>query len=195
MLVGSKDRLAIESVITAVLPSLSERALGYFVIYVGGRLFGVKRPDASLLACSFEEVIGRLRRRGSHQVPLLSGLSAPVIVEAFLNAVYRDRPLASYLGLTKSEFISVIDAARIQWAPDGDAAFDDGSYVLQLDVEDEVRVIAFQNMEIPADTACSIAEQRIDGDVFYGVLREWSAHFISDWSDQVRDGTSQAGTV
>ena len=33
------------------------------------------------------------------------------------------------------------------WAPDGDEPFDDASYVLQFDVKDRVRLIAFKSSE------------------------------------------------
>ena len=45
----------------------------------------------------------------------------------------------------------------MQWAlvsaPDGDEAFDDGSYVLQFDVGDRVRLIAFKRPDQLVDLA------------------------------------------
>ena len=139
-----------------------------------------------MLGCSFEEVEDRLGRRGAHKIQSLSDICADLIVEAFLDTIYREAGRDSYFGNTKSEFENAIYDAHIQWAPDGDAAFDDGGYVLQFDVEDKVRLIAFRNMECPVDTANSIVEKWIDGDEFYGILSEWRDLFIADWSEKVR---------
>lgn len=185
MIVGCRDSFGIECEISEAFPIVSQRALGYFVIYLGGKPYGVREPDATMLGCSFEEVQVRLGRRGTHRIQFLSDLSAAVVVEGFLDAIYRETPRDSYFGQSKSEFNHAIHAASIQWAPDGDAAFDDGSYILQFDVDDKVRLIAFQNMECPIDTADSVAERWIEGDIFYGILSEWRDLFIADWSDRV----------
>jgi hypothetical protein len=41
----------------------------------------------------------------------------------------------------------MIYSRHILWAPDGDAAFDDGSYILQFDVDERVRLIAFKGRQ------------------------------------------------
>ena len=186
MIVGSRDSFGIEYEIAEAFPDGSQRALGYFVIYLVGKAYGVREPEASMLGCSFEEVENRIGRRGAHRIQRLSDISADLIVEAFLDAIYRETDRDSYFGHTKSEFENALCDAHIQWAPDGDEAFDDGSYVLQFDIEDKVRLIAFQNMESPDDMANSIAEKWIEGDQFYGILSEWRELFIADWSDKVR---------
>jgi hypothetical protein len=56
MIVGDPSVFAIESEITRAYERLSFRALGYFVIYVCGRSYGVRAPDATMLACSFDAV-------------------------------------------------------------------------------------------------------------------------------------------
>ncbi|WEJ98611.1 MAG: Imm42 family immunity protein [Candidatus Sphingomonas phytovorans] len=195
MIVGDQSSFAIESSITEAFPSLSQRALGYFVVHVRGKIFGVREPDASMLGCSFSEVKDRLGRRGTHGISYLSDVSAPVIVEAFLDAIYRDVARSDYFSYPKSEFSSELYGSKIPWAPDGDEAFDDGSHILQFDVGEKVRLIAFQNMDCSVDTAKSIEEEWIDGDIFYGVLAQWSALFLADWSGQVCDANPEAGII
>jgi hypothetical protein len=39
----------------------------------------------------------------------------------------------------------MIYLTRVAWAPDGDATFDDGTCILQLDIGDLVRLIAFKS--------------------------------------------------
>jgi len=195
VIVGVQHSFAIESAITAAFRSYSQRALGYFVVYIQGRSYGVREPDASMLGCSFEEVKERLRTRGTHRTPQLTHQSAAAIVEAFLDALYRETTRDSYFGMTTSEFISVIHAGKIQWAPDGDEAFDDGSYILQFDEGDKVRLIAFRNSEWPEEVANSVVEQWIDVDIFYSVLSEWVEQFNAEWLIQIREVKPKAGTI
>lgn len=86
MIVGDHRIFAIESGITEVVESVSQLALGYFVIHVGGRTFGVRQPDASMLGCSFNEVEHRLRRRGMHVPPILLHVPATEVATAYLDA-------------------------------------------------------------------------------------------------------------
>jgi hypothetical protein len=39
----------------------------------------------------------------------------------------------------------MIHFQRICWAPDGDEAFDDGSYILHFDIGNRVRLVAFKS--------------------------------------------------
>jgi hypothetical protein len=193
VLVGDPNSLAIESSITLALPGLGQRALGFFLIHIRGTCYGVREPDATLLACSFEEVRDRLARRGTHQIPHLSCTSASEVVEAFLDACYRETPRIDYFGMSQPEFSDLVYAKKIPWAPDGDAAFDDSSYVLQFDVEDRVRLIAFRNMGYSEETASSVQETWIASDLFYDVLRDWSELFVEEWSNELRKQSTGLG--
>jgi hypothetical protein len=66
MVIGNPSVFAIESGITQAYESLSLRALGFFVIHVGGRRFGVYESDATMLANSYDTVQTRVARRGGH---------------------------------------------------------------------------------------------------------------------------------
>jgi len=145
MLVGNPSIFAIESSITQAYANLGHLALGYFLIHVAGKVYGVREPDASLLACSFDEVQRRLKRRGHHCFPDISRFSADMIAEAVHNAIYSEEPDDYVLDMPAEEFTQTLYAKKIIWAPDGDEAFDDGGHVLQIDEEDRVRLIAFIN--------------------------------------------------
>lgn len=190
MVVGDRMSLAIESTITQAFPNLSQRALGYFVIHIGGKAYGVREPDASMLGCSFEAVNDRLRRRGTHQVPFLSTIGAPLIAEAFLDVMYRQTARVDYFGLPVAKFTDILHGNAIEWAPDGDEAFDDGSHVLQFDVGNKVRLIAFVNTESPEDVGGTVVEEWLDGEVFYGVLCRWSEQFAAEWERKVRENSA-----
>jgi hypothetical protein len=38
-------------------PDIRERGIGYFLINIKGRTYGVKREDATALACSYDSVL------------------------------------------------------------------------------------------------------------------------------------------
>ena len=69
MIIGSPVTFAIESEISRAYAMVGARALGFFVLLIAGERYGVRAPDASLLACSLDEVELRLSRRGSHIAP------------------------------------------------------------------------------------------------------------------------------
>lgn len=69
-----------------------------------------------------------------------------------------------------------MDKSEVVWAPDGDEAFDDGSFVLQFDEKDKVRVLAFRRGKGDSDIS-DLAEVRLDPDEFYGVLGSWRSQF------------------
>jgi hypothetical protein len=64
--------------------------------------------------------------------------------------------------------------------PDGDEAFDDGSYVLQFDVGDRVRPIAFKRPESLVNPT-SVREVWLSSDTFDSALREWRDFFLAEW--------------
>ena len=72
MITGNINTFAIESIITQAYERLSFRALGCFVIHIEGLRYGVYETDASMLACSYDEVKRRLADRGSHIATLFT---------------------------------------------------------------------------------------------------------------------------
>ncbi|MCW3849387.1 immunity 42 family protein [Sphingomonas sp. LB-2] len=190
MIVGDPESFAIESAITMAIADTSQRALGFFIVHIRGSVFGVRTPDASMLACSFDEVKRRLDGRGTHRMPNLSGIDAPLVAEAVLDAIYGNSGRSSYFGMTSSEFTDAIYGNRLIWAPDGDEAFDDGSHILQFDVEDRVRLLAFRNLDCRTDAINSLREAWIEGDAFYRVLADWSALFAEEWTGTLREANT-----
>src|SRR5262249_5900052 len=141
-LVGDTSVFAIESEITVAYHRASFRALGFFTIYVRGKMFGFRKPDATMLACSFDAVETRLSNAGSHTFPF-GDADAASIVSAYEHALFIDDGTKSCFGMSSQAFIELLHEKNIVWAPDGDEAFDDGSHILQFDIGDRVRLIAF----------------------------------------------------
>jgi hypothetical protein len=183
MIVGNPSRFAIESEFSVAYSRPSHRALGFFVIYLEGTAYGVRSDTATLLACSFDEVEKRLRQRGTHIAPFAAEPDAGAIADAVAQSIYEtDDDTQQFWGLARSEFVRLLRASEIVWAPDGDAAFDDGSCVIQFDDGDNVRVIGFKYDDQYRHIPSTLKDVWLDADQFYDVMGRWLAEFALQWS-------------
>lgn len=150
------------------------------MIHVAGQSYGIKAPGQSILACSFDQVGNRITGRGSHQAAFADA-AAIDIANAYTSAIYLDTSgNETYFGMSEAQFTRTLDSNSLVWAPDGDEAFDDGSYVLQFDVGNQVRLIAFKRPDWLVDPA-SVREVWLSSDTFYNTLREWRDAFMAEW--------------
>lgn len=183
MIIGDCSIFAIESGITHAYERLSLRALGFFVIHIGGHRYGVYSPDATMLACSFDEVRDRLARRGRHTAPFSTDPDAGKIADSFCQAIYApDKENEQFFGFPQPEFVRLVSWNHLQWTPDGDAAFDDSSYILHFDAKDKVRLIAFRSLEKGyVHDPSSLKDIWLTADEFYHVLQSWRDAFEAEW--------------
>ena len=183
MIVGDPTRFAIESEITIAYDRLDLRGLGYFVIHLAGYSYGISDRDATLLACSFDEVERRITRRGLHLARFPDTLPALTVAAAVADAVYSDSEVESVLGEPREAFTRSIHHSHLLWAPDGDEAFDDGSIVLQIDYGQSVRLIGFRmgNMYRPEEG--TLRSVNLPADTFYQVLSDWRSDFLRSWTN------------
>jgi hypothetical protein len=79
-------------------------------------------------------------------------------------------------------FAKTIEASHCQWAPDGDEAFDDGSFVLHFDLNTTVRLIAFSSDYEGGKRLSNLVDMQVDLEEFYGTLSRWRASFEEEWS-------------
>ncbi|HEY2413013.1 MAG TPA: Imm42 family immunity protein [Pirellulaceae bacterium] len=179
MIVGNPTSFAIESSIFRAYDRPSFLALGFFVIHLCGVRYGVYEKDATLLACSFDEVKRRIGARGAHAAKYAAELSAGTIADAFRIAVFG---APQSIAIPEHVVESFNTSNEFVWAPDGDAAFDDGSYVLQYDVGDQVRLIAFRCKEDGLHDPATLSELWSESDAFYNILKSWLHEFHSEWS-------------
>jgi len=188
MIVGNTSTFAIESQMAQAFERLSFRALGSFTILIDGHRYGVYEPDATLLAVSFDEVQRRIRHRGNHVTPFTDGDPGSV-ADAFRAAIYGEEYGSPYPGITAQEFANITHSSQITWAPDGDEAFDDGSYVLQFDSDGRVRLIGFKTGVNGRYDPSTLKDLWLESDQFYGVLHRWRADFLAEWksSPKVKD--------
>lgn len=181
VLVGSKSLIAIEADIACAFEERSLIGLGYFQIYLDGVGYGERRHDATFLANSLDEVKRRLEKRGAHVADFSFGVSAEEIAHAYCDGIYGDAPTSrKYFGLPLDNFLNVVYGNEIIWAPDGDAAFDDGSNVLQFDSGELVRVIGFKRSE--AGEVMLVRDVIIEENRFYRILSTWVELFEKTWA-------------
>lgn len=187
VIIGDPSVIAIESKITQAYGRISFRALGLFVLHVGGHRYGVYEPDATMLACSFEAVERRITNRGSHSVAFADEADAAKIADAVHNAVYAEVPYECCFGMPSGELVKSIHSNHIIWAPDGDEAFDDSSHVLQFDIQDRVRVIAFKYGDEGILIPTTLRDVWLAADAFYDILQQWHDAFASQWASAPKE--------
>ncbi len=182
MIVGNPSTFSIESSITRAYETLGCRALGFFVLHLGGQRYGVHAPDASMLACSLGEVEDRLSRRGSHVAPFACEVEGGKIADAFRDGVYASgKEEESFFGIRRPEFCDLFYAKHLLWAPDGDEAFDDGSYVLHFDVGERVRLIGFRCGAGDHHDPKTLRDIWLPAPDYYDVLHQWRDAFVAEW--------------
>lgn len=179
-IVGDSTVFSIEYNIDEVFPEPSLIALGYFAFHIGNQIYGVRKSNTTMLACSLEGIKLRIKDRGKH-FSELQNFSANELVSAY-RAIF-------YEGLLPNTSISDLDPLVIEaqflkknivMAPDGDAAFDDGGHVFQFDCGDKVRLVSFINSDESAELSNSIVDITLDEENFYGILDRWIKTFETD---------------
>lgn len=185
MIIGNPEKFAIESKLSIVDGRASILGIGYFAIHIAGTRYGVVRDDATCLGCSVSEVQQRERDRGLHTAPF-STSHAKSIASAVEIALYGDSDLENFYELDQYRFTRLIYDHRLLWAPDGDAAFDDGSRVLHFDIHPDVRLIGFRADEEHHPLPDTISDIIISADEYYSLLHEWQQRFISRRQELLR---------
>lgn len=186
MIIGNPNIFAIESEITQASERLSQMALGFFVIHVMGRSYGVREPNATTLGVSFNEVGRRIAERGSHSFPAVVDADPGDVASAFRRAMYGGYEEGElFFGMAASQFKEAIWSNHLVWAPDGDEAFDDGSYVLQFENDNCVRLIAFLGTPDFLYDPKSLRDLRLSQDEFYKTLHDWHNAFDGEWRSSV----------
>ncbi len=176
---GSSNSFAIQWQIAKAHKQPSLMGLGHFCILLHGKKFGVDRPDATMLACSYDSVARRLKSRGQHEAPFAEENSND-IVSAVVSSYYHNvEPSTLYLGLEAAELNTLVRQRELLWAPDGDEAFDDGGHVLHFDVGEKVRLLGFINHDDNREIFASISDITIESDTFYHILEKWLTDFQS----------------
>jgi hypothetical protein len=186
MIIGNPSIFAIESKISIAYEQLNFLALGFFAIHLGNKIYGTRSHDSTMLACSSDAVQQRIAQRGKHIAPFAPDSNAGLVADAFRSAIYGDRQDDQYFGIPAEEFSGYFSqhSADCMWAPDGDEAFDDGSYILQFDINDRVRLIAFRCFEESIyHNPATLSDVWLPADEFYRILQQWHEKFELNWQE------------
>jgi hypothetical protein len=134
-----------------------------------------------MLACSFDAVKKRLDSRGEHTCWFADDPDPSKIAKSTELAIYtRDSDENKIIGGSAGEFGRVITEKCLLWAPDGDEAFDDGSRVLQFDVDNRVRLIGYRS---EVDGLCDpkfLSDVWLDAQEYYDILERWGHDFEAE---------------
>lgn len=187
MIVGNPAEFALESEITAAYRRLNFRGLGFFQIHLGGFAYGIREPDATMLARSFDEVECRISRRGLHLAPLPIDVPSEALARAFSAVLYDDAEPAEALGMPSSQLRHAVHQNHHQWAPDGDEAFDDGSLIFQMDYGNSVRLISYRQTSQYVPELGTLRDVVLDAATFYEILAEWHKAFAAHWMAAPKD--------
>lgn len=174
MIFGDVSLFAIESSIDAVFRRDSMMALGCFRLHVGGRAYGVAHPRATMLASSFDAALERVANRGGHVASFATAPSLDIVQTHLRLVCGVELPLSEQHTIDPRSFLSEVKESGLVMAPDGDAAFDDGSHVLQFDLGRRVRLVAFRGERQVDAVVDSISDVEMDGKRFYPVLEQWT---------------------
>lgn len=176
MIKGDPMVFAVESTISKTYAQNSLMALGSFSIHVAGKSYGVLDPTATMLACSYDSVARRIEKCGTHEA-FFEAADALHIAMQYIYTFYQESEEISLLSFDSKRFQSAVENNELIMAPDGDSAFDDGSHILQFDVGENVRILAFKNESNPKLMMESLAEIILDKGVFYSTLSNWLQAF------------------
>jgi hypothetical protein len=180
MIVGNPSVFAIESEITEAYEELGLRGLGDFFVHVLGHRYGLE-ADFTMFVSPFEAIEKRIAKRGHHVAPFAALPEAGEIANAFIRAIYTETEEGElFLGLPLPQFEPY--ANLMSWSEDCGAAFDDGSYVLHLDVEDRARLIAFWRGDDGLLDSSTLRDLSLGQDDFYGILQNWHESFEAEWT-------------
>ncbi len=178
MIVGDPNRFAIESTVSVAYERLSFLALGHFAIHLSGTCYGVRKPDATMIALSYDTVRSIIKNRGSHKEETVTDWTAGQVADFHL--VYYGAELPpNHPGV---KHVDIYNIGHLDWTSTCDEAFDDGSHILHIDEEDSVRLIGFRSIGLDGvHDQETLQEVRVDTDEFYSILQEWAGQFHDEW--------------
>lgn len=145
-----------------------------------------------MLGVSFDQVGKRIARRGRHNLPFPMGATAADIAYSFRRAIYAECEEGKpFFGMPVRQFTEAISSNHVQWVSDEE--FDDSSYVLQFEDENQVRLVAFTGTPDFRYDPASLRDVCLSLDEFYGILQEWRDRFKDDWTSFTKVSSSIQG--
>jgi hypothetical protein len=108
--------------------------------------------------------------------------SAANIAYSFRRAIYSESEGGElFFEMSVRQFTDAVSSNRLEWTAYCDEAFDDSSYLLQFEEENQVRLVAFTGTPDFQYDPASLRDVYLSQDKFYGILQEWHDRFKRDW--------------
>ena len=140
---------------------------GKFIVFINNISYGIDMPYATTFFCIKDELLKYYSESINADLKLTK-YSGIEIARSYYGQNYSNIPLDAYdkdlLTLTKN---------LLTWSPE--SAFDDGSYIIQIDEYDKIRLIGFKSCtkdERYIVDEKSITELRIEKSVFKQILNK-----------------------
>jgi hypothetical protein len=182
MIIGNPASFAIESEITQAYKDPGKLGLGFFIVHIGGRQYGVRAPDATLLALAFDSSNDHLARRGTRVAPFSSYKNGKELFDALAAACYSEDDRFVFQGHSLDELSELLLRNKLRWH-DPDEAFDDGTAIYHFDVGDRVRLLATNGGDPTSwrHNSETFSDVWLPADEFYGVIKTWQDCFVNEW--------------
>ena len=178
MLIGNESRFAIDSQLSEKNLSHSQIGIGYFNIILANHRFGIHEIDATVLGCSYKNVVNCLQMRNKHVAPFSEINDPHCIAKNLRDVLYINGDKGGpVFGLSRRSVINLVYKNKLLFAPDGDEAFDDGSYVIHFDIGPEVRLIGFMSGNGEFYEESTLVDVRLSANEFYGIIESWRLGF------------------
>lgn len=183
-MIFGNDIFSIESNITEAYIDPGIRGVGYFTISLFKMRYGVYEKDATCLACSFDSIQERIKMKGTHvsYEHFMQG-DALEIGKAVRASLYEEVDEENtFFGIAADNIRNSIYEKQLLMAPDGDSAFDDSSYILHFDLDEDVRLIGFKCQDGGQIATETLRDVHIPAVVFYSILSDWRDAFMEEWT-------------
>ncbi len=189
MIIGNPNAFAIESSITQAYARPGWLGLGFFVLHIGGRQYGVREPDATMLGVPFDTVEERLVNHGTHRATFASFPDGAALFDTLSASLYADledetaTAARSCCGMSPARLSELICETRLRW-PDPDEAFDDGTSLFHFDVGSRVRLLVTNGGDPTSwrHNPETFRDLWLDAGYFYQVLQQWRIAFLNEWN-------------
>ena len=111
--------------------------------------------------------------------------TAADIAYSFRRAIYGDSEEGElFFGMPLRQFTEAIQSHHLEWVCDEE--FDDSSYLLQFEDENQVRLVAFTSTPDSLFDPASLRDVCLSPSEFYGILQEWLDCFKDEWTSLIQ---------
>ncbi len=175
---GRSDYFSINCYIHDIADSKSASVFGCFFLYINGIRYGKCAPEVTYLDLSYDGIVERLQWRGRNRCTVLEDADLQTVLSMHRTCMWPAADGGEWRGMPMERVARQVVNSGVILAPDGDAAFGDGSQVYQVDLDDgQVDLFAFKHRDDPAAEFADQTSLRLSSNGFYDALEEFALWF------------------